>query len=64
MSDRVPNSIIRTLQRAAQSVGSVEALAAKLEVTTLDLNSWIAGIAPPPSVAIYCAALDIVADAG
>lgn len=54
-------SVTRTLERAVHTIGSVEALAAKLAVAVPDLTRWITGIPPPPDTAIYIAALDIVA---
>jgi len=51
---------IRTLRRALATLGSEERLAAELEVSVIDVASWLAGerIAPRE---VFMKALDIVA---
>jgi len=51
---------IRTLQRAAQTLGGERALAEALGVKPEDVARWLAGVTPPHDKA-YLAALDIVA---
>jgi hypothetical protein len=53
--------VIRTLKRAAFSLGGVTYLANKLDVSVEDVERWIAGVPPPPHTTIYIAALGIVA---
>jgi len=53
--------IMRTLERAAATLGGVEALASRLAVPVPELQRWIAGIPPPPATNVYIAALNIVA---
>jgi DNA-binding transcriptional regulator YdaS (Cro superfamily) len=52
---------MRTLERAAATLGGVEALASRLAVPVPELQRWIAGIPPPPATNVYIAALNIVA---
>ena len=54
------NASIRTLRRALATVGSEERLAAALEVSLLDLSSWLSGERIAPSE-VFIKALDIVA---
>lgn len=51
----------RTLHRAADVCGSVEALAHKLAVSVESLSKWLEGHIPPP-LEVYFRALDIVAN--
>jgi hypothetical protein len=51
---------MRTLQRAADTFGSVQRLAAFLRVSHADVLRWIAGEGYPPHE-VFLAALDIVA---
>ena len=53
---------IRTLQRAAQTLGGEEQLAGALGVSAARLAEWLAGAAHPNDAA-YFVALDIVARA-
>ena len=62
MSVRTP--VIRTLERAAESLGGVSPLAAELGVSVAEVERWIAGIPPPPTTRIYISALDIVSRTG
>jgi DNA-binding transcriptional regulator YiaG len=60
MTKAQDNASIRTLRRALATLGSEERLAAALEVSLLDLSSWLSGerVAPSP---VFIKALDIVA---
>jgi len=58
LQDTTP--VMRTLALAAQTLGGVDALAAKLNATVADVERWIAGDPPPPHVHTYFSALDIV----
>jgi len=51
---------MRTLALAAQTLGGVAQLAAKLNVPLEDIERWIAGTPPRPHNSFYLAALDIV----
>ena len=51
---------LRTLRRALASVGSEERLAAELDVSVLDVASWLSGERVAPSE-VFIKALDIVA---
>ena len=51
---------IRTLRRALATVGSEERLAAELNVSLVDLASWLSGERIAPSE-VFIRALDIVA---
>jgi len=51
---------MRTLALAAQTLGGVAQLAAKLNVPLEDIERWIAGTPPPPDNAVHLTALDIV----
>ena len=51
---------IRTLRRALATVGSEERLAAELNVSLVDLSSWLSGERIAPSE-VFIKALDIVA---
>jgi len=51
---------IRTLRRALATVGSEEGLAAELQVSVVDLSSWLSGERMAPSE-VFMKALDIVA---
>ena len=50
----------RTLARAAEMCGGVEALAKMLGVSVSDLSAWIVGAATAP-VEVYLRALEFVA---
>jgi hypothetical protein len=54
---------LRTLRRALATVGSEERLAAALQVSVIDLSSWLAGERIAPGE-VFIRALDIVARAG
>jgi len=54
------NASIRTLRRALATLGSEERLAAELEVSLLDLSSWLSGERMAPNE-VFITALDIVA---
>ena len=56
--------VMRTLERAAESLGGVSPLAAALGVSVSEVECWIAGIPPPPATRIYISALDIVSRTG
>jgi hypothetical protein len=51
---------IRTLRRALATLGSEERLAAELQVSVVDVASWLSGEQVAPSE-IFIKALDIVA---
>jgi DNA-binding transcriptional regulator YdaS (Cro superfamily) len=51
----------RTLVRAAELVGSEEALARTLKVTPNRLAAWLAGVEDPPAD-VFLRAVDIVTD--
>ena len=51
---------IRTLRRALATVGSEERLAAELQVSVVDVASWLSGERVAPSE-VFIKALDIVA---
>jgi DNA-binding transcriptional regulator YiaG len=51
---------IRTLRRALATIGSEERLAAELQVSVVDLSSWLSGERIAPSE-VFIGALDIVA---
>ena len=58
----VPKNIyMRALRRAAQAMGSVEALRAHLGVSMSQLNSWLEGEARP-SDAVFLQVVDLLAD--
>ena len=50
----------RTLQRAVEVCGGVQALAKALGVSLADLSHWLEGHAVPPTK-VYISALDMVA---
>ena len=54
---------VRTLERAAQIVGSEDALALRLKVTPSHLSLWLHGAERPP-VEIFLRAVDLVSDDG
>jgi hypothetical protein len=54
---------LRTLRRALQTVGTLERLAAALEVLLSDLEAYMAGEKTVPN-RVFLAALDIVAHCG
>ena len=54
------NAKLRTIRRAAEALGSEEALAEALGVGLEDVASWLSG-STVPNDAAYFAALDIVA---
>jgi hypothetical protein len=49
------------LRRAAQSLGSVEALRAHLQVPMSQLAGWLHGEAPPPE-AVFLKVVDLLAE--
>lgn len=51
---------LRTLRRALATVGSEERLAAALEVSVIDVSSWLSGERVAPAE-VFIKALDIVA---
>jgi DNA-binding transcriptional regulator YiaG len=51
---------IRTLRRALATLGSEERLAAELQVSVLDVSSWLSGERVAPNE-VFIKALDIVA---
>ena len=51
---------IRTLRRALATLGSEEQLAAELQVSVVDLSSWLSGERVAPAE-VFIKALDIVA---
>jgi hypothetical protein len=51
---------IRTLRRALATIGSEERLAAELQVSLVDLSSWLSGERIAPGE-VFIRALDIVA---
>ena len=51
---------LRTLRRALATLGSEERLAAELQVSLVDLSSWLSGERIAPSE-VFIRALDIVA---
>jgi hypothetical protein len=51
---------IRTLRRALATLGSEERLAAELQVSLVELSSWLSGERVAPSE-VFIKALDIVA---
>jgi len=55
-------AVMRTLALAAQTLGGVTQLAARLRVSVEDLDRWIAGNPPPPHNSFYLTALDIVSE--
>jgi hypothetical protein len=58
----VPRQVyMRALRRAAQGLGSVEALRAHLGVSMGQLNSWLEGEARPPD-AVFLIVVDLLAD--
>ena len=56
----VDGSHKRTLERALEVVATKERLATALEISTADLEAYLAGEKPLPN-AVFMAALDIVA---
>ena len=54
------SAVVRTLERAAQTIGSVADLARHLKVSLADLQRWIEGAVVPPQE-IFVKALDVVA---
>ncbi|HUQ75154.1 MAG TPA: hypothetical protein VM183_10540 [Burkholderiales bacterium] len=57
---RQDTASIRTLRRALATVGSEEQLAAELNVSLVDLSSWLSGERLAPNE-VFIVALDIVA---
>jgi hypothetical protein len=57
----ISTAVMRTLVLAAQTVGGVAQLAARLNVPLEDLERWIVGTPPRPHNSVYLMALDIVA---
>ena len=58
----VPKTVvIRALRRAAQHLGSAEALRAHLQVSMSQLNSWLEGETRPPD-AVFLRVVDLLAD--
>ena len=55
------NVYARAFRRAAQSLGSVEALRAHLRVAMSDLNRWLQGETRPPD-AVFLRVVDLLAD--
>jgi hypothetical protein len=55
-------AVMRTLARAAQTLGGVTQLAERLRVPVEDLERWIAGNPPSPHNSFYLTALDIVSE--
>ena len=51
---------LRTLRRALATLGSEERLAAELQVSVLDVSSWLSGERVAPGE-VFIRALDIVA---
>jgi hypothetical protein len=51
---------LRTLRRALATLGSEERLAAELQVSVLDVSSWLSGERIAPGE-VFIKALDIVA---
>ena len=51
---------VRTLRRALATLGSEERLAAELQVSVVDVSSWLSGERVAPSE-VFIKALDIVA---
>lgn len=49
----------RTLHRACELLGGLDALSKKLGVPAASLVRWIGGVEPPPT-AVFLAAVDIV----
>ena len=60
MVRRQDTASIRTLRRALATVGSEERLAAELNVSVVDLSSWLSGERIAPG-GVFIKALDIVA---
>lgn len=52
-------SMTRTLAKAAQAIGGVEALAQRLGVTSAMMQGWLAGASEAPA-SIHVRALDIL----
>ena len=60
MSPVSPDTVYtRTLQRALDTLGGVEQLAAALGVSVVEVQAWLAGLEPPPGA--FLRAIDIVA---
>jgi len=58
----MPKSVYsRTLQKAAEIVGSRTRLCRVLKVPAADLDNWIAGTAVPPQ-SVFLQAVDLVVD--
>jgi DNA-binding transcriptional regulator YdaS (Cro superfamily) len=57
----VPTVYIRTLKRAAELVGSEEALARHLKVLPSHVELWIRGVVSPPGD-VFLRAADIVSE--
>ena len=58
----VPKSVyVRALRKAAQTLGSVEALRAHLQVSMTQLAGWLHGEAPPPDV-VFLKVVDLLAE--
>jgi hypothetical protein len=55
------NMHARAMQRAAQAMGSVEALRAHLQVSMAELCAWMTGEARPPD-AVFLKVVDLLAD--
>ena len=58
----VPRTVyMHALRRAAQGLGSVEALRAHLQVSMSQLSSWLHGETPPPD-AVFLQVVDLLAE--
>jgi hypothetical protein len=56
------NVYVRALRRAAETLGSVEALRAHLQVPMRQLAGWLQGDARPPQ-AVFFKVVDLLAEA-
>jgi hypothetical protein len=54
------SAVARTFERAAETLGGVAQLAARLGTPLADVERWIAGVPPPPGNDVFIVALDIV----
>ena len=60
MSARRSTPAVRTLRRAAETLGGVPRLARAFNVSPHEVHGWLSGAQPPPPE-IYMKALDVVA---
>lgn len=60
MSARRSSPTIRTLQRAADTLGGVPRLARAFNVSPEEVHAWLSGAKTPPAD-VYMMALDVVA---